>query len=102
MGKHRVYLNKHDGSLCYEHYPLMIQYFEIPDFKIVIPEDMKELTEDEYEELKERIVIKIPELQLLNWHLHFNGRSYFSITVENDLNPGNMRIITEIKNKFKE
>ena len=100
MAKNRIYLDKHDGSLCYTDYPLIIQYREIPDFKIVIPEGMTELNTEEYEELKERIVLKIPELQLLNWHLHFNGRSYFSITVENDLNPSNIRVITEIKNKF--
>lgn len=100
MSKIRVYLDKHDGSLCYTDYPLIIQYYEIPDFRIVIPEGMTKLNEEEYNKIKEGILLKIPDLHLLNWHLHFNGRSYFSITIENDLNPGNIRVITEIKNKF--
>ena len=100
MEKHRVYLDKKDGSLCYTDYPLIIQYYEIPDFRIVIPEGMTELTQDEYNEIKEGILLRIPDLHLLNWYLHFNGRSYFSITIENDLNPGNSRVISEIKKKF--
>ena len=102
-----VYLDIHDGSVCYEEYPLFIQYRELNGFKVVIPDFINNekpattLTKDQIQKLKELIAIRIPELNLLIWNLEFNGRNRFSITVKNDLQPGNSRVISEIKDRFK-
>ena len=103
----KVYLDIHDGSVCYEEYPLFIQYRELNGFKVVIPDFINNekpettLTKDQIQKLKELIAIQIPELNLLIWNLEFNGRNRFSITVKNDLQPGNSRVISEIKDRFK-
>lgn len=103
----KVYLDIHDGSVCYEEYPLFLQYRELNGFKVVIPDFINNekpettLTKDQIEKLKELIAIRIPELNLLIWNLEFNGRNRFSITVKNDLQPGNSRVISEIKDRFK-
>lgn len=103
----KVYLDIHDGSVCYEEYPLFIQYRELNGFKVVIPDFINNekpettLTKDQIQKLKELIAIRIPELNLLIWNLEFNGRNRFSITVKNDLQPGNSRVISEIKDRFR-